>query len=35
MRLVMENLLSLCQPCHEKIHGRERFKTKPQSGSSV
>lgn len=21
-----ENLLSLCQPCHEDIHGRERFK---------
>ncbi|MDD5245226.1 MAG: HNH endonuclease signature motif containing protein [Syntrophorhabdaceae bacterium] len=25
LRLVMSNLMSLCQPCHEEIHGKERW----------
>jgi 5-methylcytosine-specific restriction endonuclease McrA len=32
LRLVLQNLLSLCTPCHEKIHGPDRYKTKPPLG---
>ena len=35
LRLVMENLMSLCTPCHEKIHGKERWKTKPSTGTPI
>jgi 5-methylcytosine-specific restriction endonuclease McrA len=32
LRLVMENLLSVCIPCHEHIHNTDRWGRKPHSG---